>query len=96
MAFNAVVTGDPALLCPAYVSIKRHDKTVNPFAMQTAFPPSDYYELIRLPVHHRSPRFLLSSPTRFFFFFNNSEKKKFGNTLDLTSSCEHLYSHATA
>ena len=55
----------PALLSPDYVSIKRRDITANPFAMQTAFPPSDYYGLIRLPERLRSPRFLLSSPTRF-------------------------------
>ena len=65
MAFNAVVIVVPALLCPDYVSIKRRDITVSPFAMWTAFPPSDYYELIRLPGRLRSPRILLSSPTHF-------------------------------
>jgi len=49
----------PALLCPAYVSVARRDITVSPFAMQTAFPPSDYYELIRLPkrISLTMPRF---------------------------------------
>ena len=28
--------------------------TVNPFPMQTALPPSEYYGLIRLPKGHRS------------------------------------------
>jgi len=47
------------------VFVKRRDITVSPFAMQTAFPSSDYYELIRLPRDHRSLRCLLSFSTHF-------------------------------
>jgi len=78
----------PTLLRPAYVSVARRDITVSPFAMQIAFLPSDYYELIRLPkcLHVASLFTWLHFPL-YFPCGSNFGSHKFS---------KHLFNHATA